>query len=125
MSNINKFRHFGKIIKNGMINSYFFGFGLGFVCPNQINVKYNKHKINIFSMPLVSGCVSLLGFMFFPFIVTNYFYDGVLLDKIIDKYNFNIERYHQYDSTDKYGYPSIIYINIQSITNESNKNKCI
>ena len=34
-------------------------------------------------------------------------------DKLIDKYNINIKRYHQYDGNDnKYAFPSIIMIEI-------------
>ena len=44
----------------------------------------------------------------------NYFYNGVYFDKLLDKYDINVERYHQYDVRhNKYGYPSIIIINIK------------
>ena len=41
-------------------------------------------------------------------------------DKLIDKYNINIERYHQYDGkNNKYAFPSLLILSIKS-KNENN-----
>jgi hypothetical protein len=56
-----------------------------------------------------------LGVMFSPFLIINYFCNGIYFDKLIYKYNINIERYHQYDGkNNKYAYPSSIYLIIKS-----------
>lgn len=52
-----------------------------------------------------------------PFLITNYFFNGLyfdkLYDKLHDKYDIDVKRYHQYDgNNNKYGFPSIIMIEI-------------
>jgi hypothetical protein len=38
-------------------------------------------------------------------------------DKLIDKYNINIERYHQYDGkNNKYAFPSLLILSVKSKT---------
>ena len=44
----------------------------------------------------------------------NYFCNGVYFDKLVDKYDINVEKHYQYDARhNKYGHPSIIIINIK------------
>jgi hypothetical protein len=50
-----------------------------------------------------------------PLLIINYFCNGMYFDKLIDKYNINIERYHQYDGkNNKYAFPSLLILSIKS-----------
>jgi hypothetical protein len=105
------------IMKNGIIYGFASGFFIG-CFPNKIFIKFeNKKIISRFSppTPLLSGIIGSLGFLFSPLLIANYFCDGVYFDKLIDKYDINVERYNQYDgNNNKYAYPSILIININS-----------
>lgn len=61
-----------------------------------------------------------VGLMVSPLLITNYFCNGMYFDKLIDKYNINIERYHQYDGkNNKYAFPSSLILSVKS-KNENN-----
>lgn len=111
----NNIKYILNVIKFGSACSFCSGFILGLV-PNDINLKINgKDKFNRVRVPLpiIGGFIGLSGFIFSPFLITNYFLNGTFFDKLIDKYNIDIKRYHQYDGSDnKYAYPSKIHIEI-------------
>jgi hypothetical protein len=103
-----------EIIKLGLGSSFLTGFTLGMI-PNKLSIKFNgKQKFSNLNLPLVGGCAGILGFVSAPFLITNYFLDGTYFDKLYDKYDVNIKRYHQFDeNNNKYAYPSWIQIEIK------------
>lgn len=114
----NKFAYIGNKIKNGMIYSYAFGFSLGFV-PNDISIKFNEKKIPKIPLPLITGFIGLMSFVSCPFTIGNYLYGGVYFDKLFDKYDINVKRYHQHDGNDnKYAFPSLLQIDIKLSQNK-------
>ena len=109
-------------IKNGLIYSFGTGFCLGLL-PNKINTQINGKKYNTIPLPLIFGSISLMGFILSPILLGNYFFEGTFIDKLFDKYEFSIKRYHQFDGNDnKYAFPSTLIINIDKklITSEIN-----
>ena len=100
-------------MKLGLCTSFLTGLTLGMI-PNSVSLKINgKNKFNKINLPLVGWWLGVLGFIFSPFLITNYFFDGMYFDKLYDKYNIDIKRYHQYDGNDnKYAYPSCIKIEV-------------
>jgi len=115
-----KLNNITPIIKNGIIYGFASGFFVG-CFPNKLSINFeNKKYISHFSppIPLISGIVGTMGFLFSPLLIANYFCDGVYFDKLIDKYDINVERYHQYDGkNNKYAFPSLLIINIKSKDN--------
>jgi hypothetical protein len=88
--------------------------------PNNISFYIEKEKKKKISLPtpLISGFIGSSAIICSPLLLINYFYNGVFFDKLIDKYDINIERYHQYDgNNNKYAYPSSLIINIKSKNN--------
>jgi hypothetical protein len=109
---MNKINYITSKIKNGMIFSFAFGFIEGLV-PNNININFNNKKYNNLPLPFISGCFGLIRFVLSPILITNYCFNGVYFDKLIDKYDINFERHHQYDGkNNKYAFPSILILNI-------------
>ena len=110
-------------IKNIIIRSVSCGFISGFCVgcfPNELCIKFEDKKYNSVPIPLISGMICSVGLIVSPLLIVNYFCDGVYFDKLIDKYNINIERYHQYDGkNNKYAFPSLIILCIKS-KNENN-----
>ena len=110
-------------IKNIIIRSVSCGFISGFCVgcfPNELCIKFQDKKYNSVTIPLISGMICSVGLIVSPLLIVNYFCDGVYFDKLIDKYNINIERYHQYDGkNNKYAFPSLIILCIKS-KNENN-----
>ena len=103
-------------IKNGMIYSFAFGFGAGLI-PNKINIRFNDRICYNASLPLITGCVGLIGFVFSPLLISNYLFNGVYFDKLFDKYDINVARNYQYDGQDdKYAFPSLLTVNITTLT---------
>ena len=104
-------------IKNGIIYGVASGFTSGFCVdcfPNKLSIRFEDKKYNFLPIPLISGLIGSMGIIFSPLLMINYFCNGVYFDKLVDKYDINVERYHQYDVRhNKYGYPSIIIINIK------------
>lgn len=95
----------------GMCFSYLTGSCLCLI-PNKISLQVNKKKYNL-NLPIIGGCLGVLGFLSSPFLIINYFFDGLYFDKLYDKYDIDIKRYHQYDGNDnKYAYPSYIQVKI-------------
>lgn len=101
-------------IKNGIIYGFASGFCVG-CFPNKLNIHFGDKKYNSLSIPLISGVIGSMGIIFSPLLMINYFCDGIYFDKLVDKYDINVERYHQYDEQkNKYAYPSELIINIKS-----------
>jgi hypothetical protein len=72
-------------------------------------------KYNFIEMPLISGVIGSTGIILSPLLIINYLCDGTYFDRLVDKYDINMERYHQYDGkNNKYAYPSLLIINIKS-----------
>lgn len=113
-------------IKKGIIYSFSFGFLIGCV-PNKFHLQYYGKKYNIHSsicLPLVSGLICSTIFLFSPFIMINYIFNGVFFDKLTDnllnKYDVDIIRYHQYgnDLKNKYAFPSSFHLTIKYLKNQ-------
>ena len=105
-------------MKNIIIKSVSYGFVSGFCVgcfPNKLSIKFEDKKYNSIPIPLLSGLICSFGIIFSPLLIINYFGNGMYFDKLIDKYNINIERYHQYDGkNNKYAFPSLIILSITS-----------
>lgn len=105
-------------IKNIIIISVSSGFISGFCVgcfPNKLCIKFEDKKYNSIQIPLISGICCSLGLMVSPLLIINYFCNGMYFDKLIDKYNINLERYHQYDGkNNKYAFPSLLILSIKS-----------
>ena len=105
-------------VKNIIIKSVSYGFVSGFCVgcfPNKLCIKVEEKKYKSLPIPLISGVICSFGIIFSPLLIINYFCNGMYFDKLIDKYNINIERFHQYDGkNDKYAFPSLIILSITS-----------
>lgn len=100
-------------MKKGII----YGFASGFVVgcfPNKLSIHFGNRKYVSIPTPLISGVIGSMGIVFSPLLLMNYLCNGVYFDKIVDKYDIRVERYHQYDGeNNKYAFPSLFIINIQ------------
>ena len=102
------------IIKKGVCFSFMTGSCL-FMVPNNLTVKINKKKITKINLPLLGGLIGVMSLVSSPFLITNYFFNGLYFDKLYDKYDIDIKRYHQFDGNEnKYAFPSIIMIEINN-----------
>jgi hypothetical protein len=105
-------------MKNIIITSLSYGFVSGFCVgcfPNKLSVKFDDKKYNSLPIPLISGVICSVGLIFSPLLIINYFCNGMYFDKLIDKYDIDIERYHQYDGkNNKYAFPSLLILNIKT-----------
>ena len=105
-------------MKNIIISSVSYGFVSGFCIgcfPNKLSVKFDDKKYNSIPIPLISGMICSVGLIFSPLLIIHYFCDGMYFDKLIDKYDIDIERYHQYDGkNNKYAFPSLLILNIKT-----------
>jgi hypothetical protein len=105
-------------MKNIIIKTVSYGFVSGFCVgcfPNKLCIKVEDKKYKSLPIPLISGLICSVGIIFSPLLIINYFGNGMYFDKLIDKYNINIKRYHQYDGkNNKYAFPSLINLNITS-----------
>ena len=100
-----------KKVKFLYLHSFLLGSLLSLI-PNQIDLYVNHNKIEI-PFPFISGFLVSSTLFFSPFILVNYFFNLTYIDKYIDKYDFKIQRFHQYDgNNNKYAFPSIIKISI-------------
>ena len=109
---MNRINYIGLKIKNGLIYSFGTGFCMGLL-PNKINVQINEKKYMNIPLPLIFGCIGSMGFILSPVLLGNYFFGGTFIDKLFDKYEFTIKRYHQFDgNNNKYAYPSTLTINV-------------
>ena len=83
--------------------------------PNKLCIKFEDIKYNSLPVPLISGLICSVGLIVSPFVIINYFCNGVYFDKLIDKYNITLERYHQYDGrNNKYAFPSSLILSIKT-----------
>jgi hypothetical protein len=105
-------------LKNIIITSLSYGFVSGFCVgcfPNKLSVKFDDKKYNSLPIPLISGVICSVGLIFSPLLIINYFCNGMYFDKLIDKYEIDIERYHQYDGkNNKYAFPSLLILSIRT-----------
>ena len=100
-----------------MYSGFITGFCLGCL-PNKVVINYENKKYRKLPIPLITGCICSIGVIFSPLLIINFFCNGVYFDKLIDKYNIKLERYHQYDgNNNKYAYPSLCIINITKNNN--------
>lgn len=100
-------KHIIPKVNNLIIGSFISSFCLG-CFPNKIHINFEGEKYRSLQAPLISGLLCSTGMILSPFLMINYFCNGTYFDKLIDKYDVNIKRYHQY------AYPSLLIINIQS-----------
>jgi hypothetical protein len=114
-------------MKNIFIRSVSYGFVSGFTigcCFSNTIIysfenKYKKYNSSLY-MPFITGTMCSMGIIFSPLIMINYFCNGVYFDKVFDKlidnYDINIERFHQYGAkdNDKYAFPSLLVLSIKS-----------
>lgn len=107
-----------KPIMNNIIRSVSCGFISGFCVgcfPNDLCIKFEDRTYNSVPIPLISGLICSVGLMASPLLIINYFSNSMYFDKLIDKYDINIERYHQYDGkNNKYAFPSSLILSIKS-----------
>lgn len=81
--------------------------------PNDLSIKINEKNINRINLPLLGGLIGIASFVSSPFLIANYFIGSSYFDKLYDKYNIDIKRYHQYDGNAYLlSFPSIIMIEI-------------
>jgi hypothetical protein len=106
------------------IRNVFIGSFIGGMCtcmfPNKVTIYFNHVRYHNIPIPLVGGCIGVAGIITSPVLITNYLGNGLFFDKLIDKYDITVTRYHQYNITrSKYGYPStfMVYISVK-------QNKC-
>ena len=82
-------------------------------------VQVTGKRYNNVPVPVITAVLGSVCMLIYPLILSNYFLSNCFLsnsyiDKWIDRYDFNIQRYHQYDgNNNKYAYPSILEINIK------------
>lgn len=108
------FRHLASKIKNGITYGFVTGVCIGCI-PNKVLIRFEDKKYYSLYTPLISGLICSTGIILSPLLIINYVSNGKYIDKLIDKYDINIKRYHQYDGeNNKYAYPSLIYVNIKS-----------
>jgi hypothetical protein len=105
-------------INNILIRNVSYGFISGFSIgcfPNKLCIEFEDKKYNSLPIPLISGLICSVGLMVSPLLIINYYCNGVYFDKLIDKYNINIKRYHQYDGkNNKCAFPSLLILSIKS-----------
>jgi hypothetical protein len=104
-------------IKNWVIYGVGYGFFTGFAVgcfPNKLHIRFEEQKIYSLPIPLISGLIGCTGVICSPLLVANYICNGTYFEKIVDKYDINLKRRHQYDTRhNKYAYPSSFIINIK------------
>ena len=106
-------------IKKGMIYSFVTGVCCG-LFPNKVSISFNNERLNI-PLHIIGGCLGLTAFTFSPFLIVNYMFETAYFDKLIDKYNIDVNRFHQYDgNNNKYAIPSTIIVKISSFKNKNN-----
>jgi hypothetical protein len=105
-------------LKNILIKSISYGFTTGFCIgcfPNKLYIQFENKKYKSLEIPLITGLICSMGIILSPFLITNYFVNGVYFDKLIDKYDINIEKHHQYnDKNNMYAFPSRLILIIKS-----------
>jgi hypothetical protein len=108
-------------IKKGIIRGVSYGFVSGFCVgcfPNKLLIDYKDKKNISIPIPIISGFICSMGIIFSPFLIINYFCNGVYFDKLLDKSDIIIKRYHQYDGKNNmYAYPSLLILSIKSKNN--------
>ena len=107
-------KHIIPKVNNLIIYGFISGFCVG-CFPNKLYIKFEGRKYNFIEMPLITGVIGSTGIILSPLLIMNYLCNGTYFDRLVDKYDINMERYHQYDGkNNKYAYPSLLIINIKS-----------
>jgi len=107
-------KHIIPKVNNLIISGFISGFCVG-CFPNKLHINFEGRKYNFIEMPLITGVIGSTGIILSPLLIINYLCNGTYLDRLVDKYDINMERYHQYDGkNNKYAYPSLLIINIKS-----------
>ena len=107
-------KHIIPKVNNLIIYGFISGFCVG-CFPNKLCINFEGRKYNFSEMPLITGVIGSTGIILSPLLIINYLCDGTYFDRLVDKYDINMERYHQYDGkNNKYAYPSLLIINIKS-----------
>lgn len=102
------------IIKKSLCFSFMTGSCI-FMIPNNLTIKLNQKTINKINLPLIGGLIGITTCILSPILITNYILNNSYFDKLYDKYDIDIKRYHQSDGNgNKYAYPSIISIEINN-----------
>jgi|GEM_PF-6518148 len=107
-------------VNNLIICGFVSGFCVG-CFPNKLYINFKGKIYNSLQIPLISGLMCSTGIILSPFLMINYFCNGAYFDRLIDKYDINVKRCHQYDGkNNKYAYPSllIITIKLKHLTND-------
>lgn len=122
-----KFHNYKKntqILLIGVRNSFICGLCSGLIiAPNDFNIEYKNKKSQYYNFKnycvspiLITGFLGILIYTSTPFLIYNFITSGVYFDKLIDKYDVTINRYHQLGYNDnKYYAPSSIYIKIKEL----------
>lgn len=99
-------------------NLMFYGFVSGFCLgcfPNKLYLNYEGRIYTSIETPLITGVVASTATILSPLLIANYLCNGTYFDRLVDKYDINMERIHQYDGkNNKYAYPSLVIIHIKS-----------
>ena len=105
-------KHIIPKVNNLIVYGFVSGFCVGCV-PNKMCINFKGKKYNSLQIPIISGIICSSAIILSPLLMINYFYNGTYFDTLFDKYDINIERYHQHDETNnKYAYPSLLIVNI-------------
>lgn len=103
--------------KNIIIRSVSCGFVSGFCVgcfPNKLCINFQNKKFNLVPIPFATGIICSVGLLISPLLIVNYFCNGVYFDKLIDKYDIDLERHYQCDGkNNKYAFPSFLILNIK------------
>jgi len=111
---ISKLKYIAPKIKNLIIGGFVSGFIVGCI-PNELCINFKGKRYKSFQIPLISGLMCSAGIILSPLLMINYVFNCTYFDRLVDKYDINVERYHQYDGkNNKYAYPSLLIINIKS-----------
>ena len=101
-------------VSNLIISGFISGYCVG-CFPNKLSINFEGRKYNSIETSIMSGIICSTGIILSPLLIVNYLCNGTYVDRLVDKYDINIKRYHQYDGkNDKYAYPSLLIINIKS-----------
>lgn len=107
-------KHIIPKVNNLIICGFVSGFCIG-CFPNKLYINFEDRKYNSIKTPLISGVIGSIVIILSPLLIVNYLCNGTYFDRLVDKYDINMERYHQYDGkNNKYAYPSSLIINIKS-----------
>ena len=107
-------------VRHLLVGAFISGGSIGCCFPNKIIIRFsddNGYQPMRLPMPLMTGVICSAALMCSPLLLLNYAFNGVYVDKWIDKHTIIIKRYHQYDGNDnKYAFPSSLHVTILNTT---------